>query len=248
MRVPDSDCEKASMISCEFCSSANGGFSLGIGGRRFVIDALHDGQRDTYASLDPRQYVTLSRNIAFSDPTAICFTHCHRDHFSRRLTEEYCGLYPAAELLLPEPFFPTQVVMTQCHEEFSWGDVTLHAFRTVHAGKEYKNVPHYSFIVSFSGKRVFVAGDADVSDQTLLAAQLSGGCVDVAVLPFPWATLTRGRSLVTGSLRPKKLILNHLPKNDDYGYLTALYRQMPLPDPIDTYCISEPFQFLSLYI
>lgn len=248
MIMPCSSREKAATVPCDFCSSANGGFSLRIGKHRFLVDALHDGQHDTYASLDHRQFDILIRHKAFSDPTAICFTHCHSDHFSKKLTEEFSRLYPTAALLLPEPFFAAQVLMTRSHEEFSWGEVKLLAFQTIHSGRSYKGIPHYSFLVTFSGKRIFVAGDAEVSDQTLLPALLPEGRVDVAILPFPWATLTRGKSLIAEILRPKKLILNHLPKNDDCGYLTALYRQMPMPDPIDTYCISEPFQFLSLYL
>ena len=52
---------------------------------------------------------------------------------------------------------------------------------------------------------------------------VDGASIDLAVLPFPWITLPRGRAFVEQVIRPGRLLIHHLPlpEDDTYGYRPA---------------------------
>ena len=91
---------------------------------------------------------------------------------------------------------------------------------------------------------MLLTGDCAVASPAL--AELIGGeCVDLALLNFPWLTLPRGRAAISELIRPRHLLIGHLPFSEDdrWGYRLAARRAMDkLPSVSDIRLLLEPLQ------
>jgi len=78
-----------------------------------------------------------------------------------------------------------------------------------------------------------------------LAAFLAeSGPVDLALLDVPWITLKRGREFVQKHIRPKTLLVYHLPfaGDDLYNYRNAAAKSAAQLDGMDVRLLMDPFQ------
>ena len=195
--------------------SANAGVCVDICGKRIWVDALHSKKVPGFSTVSPELLQKLWTAPAFGMPDAICYTHCHPDHYSRKLTAEAQTRWPEAILLLPgEP-------VTGERYEDSLGDVTLRFLRLPHEGVQYLDTVHYGLLILSPQGNVLLTGDCAVAAPELFDA-ISGVELDVAILNFPWLTLNKGRAALE-RLNAKKILLNHLPfpEDDGNGYLNA---------------------------
>jgi len=201
--------------------SANAGVAIEIAGKRIWVDALHSKKVPTFSAVSQALFAKLLAAPEFEKPDAICYTHCHPDHFCREMTVQTLHRYPEAKLFLPQQQFPEQVLLEGQNPEFQLGDVTLRFLRLPHEGAQYANTVHYGLLILSSQGNVLVTGDCAVAAPELLEA-VAGIQLDVAVLDFPWLTLSRGRAALEG-LNPKKILLYHLPfpEDDTNGYLDS---------------------------
>ena len=73
---------------------------------------------------------------------------------------------------------------------------------------------------------------------------MEDGPIDLAILDFPWLTLPWGRRFVQEHIRPKTLLVCHLPFSGDdlYGYRTAALKSAPLLENVDVRLLQEPLQ------
>ena len=126
----------------------------------------------------------------------------------------------------------------------SVGELTLHFHRLPHESTQYIHVPHYGCLLEWQGYRVLLTGDCTVGCSAL--AELTGGkSVDLALLDFPWLTLPRGREAIADLIRPRHLLIGHLPfpEDDRWGYRLAAQRALgKLPAVADIRLLLEPFQ------
>lgn len=232
------------MIRCTVTLSANAGIALTTGGDRLMIDALHDTPVPGFSPVSRPLLERLRQTRDFCSPTAICYTHCHADHYARALTQDWAERWPQAELILPEPEFRRQLLLQGAEVRVRTGGLELHFFRLVHAQDAAGSIPHYGLIVSDGRIRVLLAGDCEPGDPAVAAA-LGGAPVDVAILNFPWATLKRGRTCLERQLRPAHLLLVHLPfaEDDSAGYRRAARTGAALLQGIpDVRCLDVPLQ------
>ena len=109
--------------------------------------------------------------------------------------------------------------------DISLGDLQLRFIKLPHDGVQYEGCLHYGILITAGNKHILLPGDCRLSEQKLLQA-IDGIEVDLALLNFPWMTLAKARSFVKEHLRPRNLILYHLPfeKDDVNGYLSSAQR------------------------
>ena len=187
--------------------SANAGIALDIGGRRLWVDALHEGKQPGFSTLSPQLQQNMLACEAFFRPEFICYTPCHPDHYSARLTELARKLWPQAELLLPE------------ERTVEKDGLSVRFLKLPHEGEQYADVVHCGIIISCGGINILLSGDCAVAAPELAAA-LADIPIHVAILDFPWITLKKGRKFLAEHLSGAQIILCHLPfaEDDINGY------------------------------
>ena len=100
------------MSCCKVTLSANAGIALDFGGLRLWADALHDEKVPGFSTVTPSLWTAMRSHPAFAAPDLLFFTHCHPDHFSRTLTRLALERWPKAKPILPETFFPEQLLLS----------------------------------------------------------------------------------------------------------------------------------------
>lgn len=224
--------------------SANAGVALDFGGLRIWVDALHDEKVPGFSTVTPALWAAMRAHPAFAAPDLLFFTHCHPDHFSRPLAQEALDLWPKAKIVLPENRFPGQALLSGRRERVRLPNLTLDFIRLTHEGPRYASKPHYGCILESRGFRILVTGDCRLCAPELAVFLQEDGPVDLAILDFPWLTLPRGRRFVQEHIRPKRMLVCHLPFSGDdiYGYRAAALKSAPLLEGVDVRLLSEPLQ------
>lgn len=232
------------MSLCQVTLSANAGAALSFGGLRLWADALHDRKVPGFSTVTPELWAAMRAHPAFAAPDLLFFTHCHPDHFSQGMTQEALSLWPQAKLVLPEDRFPGQALLSGRRERVRLPDLTLDFIRLTHEGPRYADKPHYGCILESRGFRVLITGDCKLCAPELAEFLEEGGPIDLAILDFPWLTLPRGRRFVQEHIRPRTLLVCHLPFSGDdiYGYRAAAQKSAPLLEGVDVRLLSEPLQ------
>ena len=232
------------MSFCQVTLSANAGIALELGGFRLWVDALHDEKVPGFSTVTPDLWAAMRTHPAFAAPDLLFFTHCHPDHFSQRLAQEALDLWPQARITLPENRFAGQALLSGRRERVRLPNLTLDFLRLTHEGPRYAKKPHYGCILESQGVRVLITGDCKLLSTELKEFLEGGNGVDLAILDFPWLTLPQGRQFVREHIRPKTLLVCHLPFREDdiYGYRAAAIKAVPHLEGIDIRLLTEPLQ------
>lgn len=215
--------------------SANAGVAIHIGGRRIWVDALHDQKRKGFSTLSSTLQQTMLKQEAFFEPDWICYTHCHGDHYSQRLTEAACKLWPRAKVLAPQaPVYGDEY----CVEDEG---LTLRFMKLPHEGEQYAAVVHYGLMISLNGCNILLPGDCEVASPALLDA-VDDTPIHLMLLDFPWVTLQRGAKYLRDHFADVPKIVYHLPfaQDDTMGYRAVTQRRLSQFPQAQMLC--EPFQ------
>lgn len=212
------------MQSVKIISTANAGILIDLGEKKLLIDAFHTEPYDIYPTVTPELFERIKNDPAFSDPDFLIYTHCHPDHFSAEMTEEYARLRPDMLTILPEEK-ADGLVLKDPVENFSFGDLELSFIRLPHENAVYAEVPHYGVLIRYRDLTVFDPGDCEIASEELIDP-LFGKKIDIAVLNFPWLALRRGRKFLKEIIRPAHIAACHLPDpaKDSYGFENNLER------------------------
>lgn len=201
--------------------TANAGVLLRLPGFFGAVDAFHNKRTPPFSPVPTELMETLSSNGLLSGLQSVIVSHCHPDHCTLPEIRSAMALAPNAVLLAPEPLMDHQVLLTgpACHVHTD--NVSMHFYRMRHDGLKYRSKALYGVVLDTGGRRVLMPGDcvdhADVERMT------DSKETDVAILNFPWITLPKNRLFVDNVLRPKHLVIFHLPSpgDDTEGFLTA---------------------------
>lgn len=212
--------------------SANAGVSIQIGEHRIWVDALHHEKQAGFSAVTPELYQEILSNAAFQSPDYICVTHCHPDHYAEEMVKEAVKRWPTARLCLP--------MGEAC--KVTDGDLELAFVRLPHEGAQYTDVLHYGILIGCGGKYILIPGDCETASP-VLAQAIGERQIDLAILNFPWVTLSKGRTFLSQRLKPKHILLCHLPfEADDLGgYRKSAQRNAQLLE-MDVRLLREPLQ------
>ena len=224
--------------------SANAGVCVSVDNHNIWVDALHEQKQLSFSAVTPELQNKMLTCKAFFNPEHICFTHCHGDHYSRRLTAVARALWPNGKVYLPELEFEDQILPEGDCCTYRAGDLTLQFVRLPHEGEMYRDVKHYGIMISTGSCNILFAGDCEIASP-VLAEAIKNISIDLAVLDFPWATLRKGRAFLVDTLKAKHVLLFHIPfeQDDTQGYRPAAKQAVDsLKNQMDIRLLWEPLQ------
>lgn len=229
------------MEQCLVTLSANAGIALHIGNVKIWVDAIHDEKYLNYDTVSQQLWNTMQTAQAFKEPNMICFTHCHQDHYSQRLTLSAKRRWPNAKLIIPAKHFDDQIFLFEDEMELSVDRVNIKFIKIPHEGAEFKNVSNYGILISNEEFRIFLAGDSEIASEKMIDL-LKDTHIDLAILNFPWITLGRGREFINNTLKPEHILVYHLPREDAFGYLSATKRLLTRIECKDVRILTQPLE------
>lgn len=195
-------------------------------GRRIWFDLYPDTETPMFSFLKEDQWEAVKKDPRLTPPDLVFFTHIHPDHFSAPRTQEVNRLWPEVPVYLPQQNDRREaerisglsyIPLTGEEMSVSLDGITVKAFRTIHSGQMFLSVPHYSFLISFEGKHIFLSGDALLTSDDL-TGRLECVRTDLAILTFPWASVTAGRDRVEYAVQPEHVFLYHIPNEEKNRY------------------------------
>ena len=234
---------------------ANAGVLVRVEGRKFLVDAPFRDGISPYAvsSADERSRLEGARD-PYGDVDAILVTHWHEDHFDADAVAAHLSRNARAVLIsstevvervrrqapgLSDARFRALVPPPGGSERISVGGVPVHVLRVRHNPTRRLPGQHVAFLL---GERspVLHVGDADPAADNF-ARLASMPAVDVAILPFWYLTDPTSRSMVAAAIRPRHVVVVHVPPRDardverklrDAGVTVSVPSQTgPVPDP-----------------
>ena len=204
--------------------TVNAGLSIACGSRKLLVDPFPTGRVGVFSSLTEDMLAQALDTPAFQSPDLVFITHTHRDHYNAAVMQRFLARWPAARIIMPDNPFPRGLLLNApC--TLRWNGAQLRFFPLTHPGAESAGTAHFGLLLTVDGMTLLLVGDGVVADESL-AGILAGETVDVAVLPFPWVSLRRGVAFVDQVIRPKHILVNHLPlpASDVFHYAESAAR------------------------
>ncbi len=223
--------------------SANAGLSIQTAGSNILVDAFHDEKVNEFSTITTDIYEGMKQMPEFTEPDILIFTHKHRDHYSRRMTDEMLAGRDIPVI------FPEEMDVPGIHVTGKAGEETeIRFFQLPHDGTGYEHIKQYALLIENEEGRILVGGDTKVGCREMDYLVMNRD-IDVAILDFPWTTLKSGRDAICEFVQPKYLAVVHLPFEDDdfSGFRPATKKGVAdIKDSIgyslDVRIMSEPLQ------
>ena len=213
--------------------SANAGVSLELAGKRIWVDALHEIKQPGFSAVSGDLVGKMERCPAFSEPDLILCTHCHEDHFSREMVLSAMKRFPNVKVFLPEQKIDGQILVPREGCCYELGELKLHLFPLTHEGERYKDCVHFGVRVEHDRTNILIPGDCRLCEEALAQA-VSGSEIHLALMNFPWLTLSQPRAFLLNKIQPKQVLYYHLPfaEDDVNGFRPAAEKWLQkLEDP-----------------
>lgn len=220
---------------------ANMGVLLSGGGKHVVIDGLHHGELDDYATVPPSLLTPLEQGRApYATIDLVLTTHRHLDHFNAasvaaRLAADSTTIFVAAQetvdslyartRLRPTPRVRGVVPPAQGEMRVSVPGIDLTVIDLPHNATRSRRVANVGFLVSVGGLRILHVGDADPTAANFDPHRLGGRAIDVAIVPF-WY-LTGNGGVMVRSIGAKQWIATHVPPSDAASIRKDVQKAIP---------------------
>ena len=203
------------MQRCKITLVCNAGIVLEVGRTVIWSDVLHNNKAPRFSTVGPELADKVIDGGTVPGPDLLLYSHCHRDHYSRDLTERALTKWPQAQLVMPREDFPgKQQLLNQEEQEWFFRGLRFRFGRLTHQGEQFADIINYGTIINANGFRILMAGDCTV-DTDELESFVGQEHIDLAILSFPWVTRPSGREAIDEAIRPDRLVIYHLPFAED---------------------------------
>ena len=219
--------------------TANAGVLLTFRGEKLLVDGLHDSRAHDFSPVAPETLAALAAGAPPWDGIRwLFYTHLHIDHFSGRETIRFLEGNRVEKLFLPagnggpgidredvsalrswltQRAAPVQELRLPEYRSVTYplvSGIRVTAFRSLHASEEFEEVEHECFLFDLAGKKILFLGDSNY-DRDYFATMLDGVEVDTAVVNPLFLTNPSGRSVVLEGVRPRRVVIDHIPFQED---------------------------------
>ena len=204
--------------------TVNAGLSIACGNLKLLVDPFPTEHVGVFSSLTEDMLAQALDSPAFQAPDIVFITHTHRDHYNAPIMQRFLSRWPATWIIMPDNPFPHGLLLNApCILQRNGAQ--LRFFPLMHQGAEYAGTVHFGLLLTVGDITLLLVGDGIVADEKL-AEILAGETVDIAVLPFPWVSLRHGVAFVDQVIRPKHILVNHLPlpASDAFHYAESAAR------------------------
>ena len=194
------------MLKCTFLG--NCGLLLETESDAVLVDCPN-GIHRAYDRLSEDEFARMRSGFSPYDKLkGLLFTHLHDDHYDKLRVVELVEQDDSLLLFAPDEATPNSGVLRV-------GGFLVRYFKVFHSGENLRDVPHWVLVVEADGKRVFITGDSEWTEQILtdLAITFHPDC---GIFNPNFVSHDEGRRLM--ALIPKNYIY-HYPVNreDLYG-------------------------------
>ncbi len=211
---------------------ANAGILFQYDGVTILIDGLYGDEPHAFSNPPVRTREKLMRGEPpLLGADFILATHMHPDHASAALIQKYLEKNAVRGLFLPKAVYYPERKLEQYIEEQKipyfpltsrngkltcrlTENISVRIFPTLHSGREFRDVPHYCYILKFDDKECLVTGDVDYTSETFGEyADHTFRCIFVNPL---FLHAIHDPAHFHGHLRYEDLCVYHIPfKSDD---------------------------------
>lgn len=198
----------------ELFYTVNSGIYLRGGGTALLIDGIHRGEKVAFSPM-PSALKDWLRDGAepFTQLDGLLFTHSHPDHFDPDVFLELTA--PGLPAYGPELNRANSRTILPGVTQVFIGNGAILALDTVHAGADFAQVPHCSYLIHTGDGWTFVAGDADLEPDLAHRLRSLCGFAPRTVLVNPCQLLEPCGHEFLRALRPEKVLLYHLPRYEE---------------------------------
>ncbi len=203
--------------------TANAGVMISYRNKKILVDALHDDKTTPFSRVPDRVLrQVVNQENEFSHTDMVLVTHDHPDHYSKKWTEKLLDQNPGIQAVMPVPDFADRKnvhALSRPEEKIHLAGVDMTCKRLQHEGIGYEAVTNYGYLLEIAGLRVMIMGDGKI-DEKAITDFMDGFVPDLALLDFPFLTLTPGRDITQRVIKAKQTIFYHLPcpEDDSLGY------------------------------
>ncbi|MBR2223896.1 MAG: MBL fold metallo-hydrolase [Christensenellaceae bacterium] len=209
------------------------------------FDLLHEVQAPPFSKVPEETFRYVLEN---EKADVLFYSHIHPDHFGEEMNRAYAEKYHPAYIMPEHPMATLPLAADHGSFEIKNLDLRVEYCRLLHSGDQYKDVINYGFLIEFEGKTILSLGDASLTAPEI-PHFLSGKTVDLAFINFPFYTLSSGRDAICNIIKPKNVIIQHLPfeSDDRFAYRKAIEKRCYAPGmPPVSALLTETLQKVNL--
>lgn len=211
-------------MDCQVTFTANAGVIVKCGQFRFAVDALHEEKTPYFSTMSGAMCHRVLDEMEEEPWDLMINTHHHLDHASRRLTAEVLRRKPKTLLLDPCGQEDFQSHLERVNKLLAEREIHIEACYLEHAQPIITpGLDNYGFLLTISGHTLLFTGDS-AFEAPEIKTLIAGRQIDVAFLNFTWITGKVGRRILPEVVRPKHMVVFHIPfdYDDEYDYRTAV--------------------------
>lgn len=208
---------------------ANAGVLIRHRGIKILIDALHTKPTQRFSTPSEQMLdMIINGEGIFEGIDFLLITHGHLDHYNKDAVDAFVKTHPATRIITPTTDLdPSESITTITEKKgiLSFGKTSISYRRLMHDGKKYADYPNYGFIVDIDGLKICLFGDATF-DRPNVDKLIGKNQIDIALMNFPFVNLRRGHEMITEIVKPRRIIVFHLPyeKDDNSGFIQGTLR------------------------
>jgi L-ascorbate metabolism protein UlaG (beta-lactamase superfamily) len=236
-----------SAASIEILYTGNEGVLITSAGKKIFIDALFPKTLPDYAAPTEEVLEKMENGKApFDNIDLILTTHNHPDHFGAASVARCMKSNPDAEFIstpqavedikklgndydLIKDRITAVPLAVNAHVVMTINGIPLKIFRTKHSGDR-ESIENLMFLLTVGGKKIFHEGDSNADPEVFKSFDLSGEGIDVGLVHFWFPFHEKGYEILTQSLKPKQVVLIHLPNRlieDAQSKLPLVHKEFP---------------------
>lgn len=223
-------------MQCKITQIANHGILIQSGAQSIASDAVQDGT-EHYEKTPEDFYRRIAEQKEDGNLSAFLVTHSHADHFSPSKLKEILRAGDQQGVGRSVKIVADRLSAEQMEDEFrdtvialddrkpgsqtvKLDGLSITALLCPHLSREQYPLYNFSYLVQIGDFKIFVGGDSDLSELDTSCCPGKLADIDAAVLCYTYVFTRRNIGLVDELIHPKKVLVNHFPREDRDGYDT----------------------------